>query len=215
MKRILIAYLLLVPVVINATESLTEADFGRIRISITNWCARAVQSEQVWTVGQGVKSRHGFSDAQMTELLSGCIPMLEERTDYKISHYHLFGLFERTCGTNAIPVLAKVVRDNKNDYDVRFAYAAYCEIANMDESCFVLAEEILDSPDYGEWSRWAAYSYIGRRRAKALKNGNGDQLFLQRCEMFYRSRQNRDSDFRKHVGYQKWPGPSAQDGVSQ
>ena len=54
----------------------------------------------------------------------------------------------------------------------------------MDESCFALGAEILDSPDYGEWSRWAVYSRINRRRTKALKSG--DQAFLQRCERFYR-----------------------------
>ena len=42
----------------------------------------------------------------------------------------------------------------------------------MDESCFTLGSEILDSPDYGEWSRWAVYSRINRRRTKALKSGD-------------------------------------------
>ena len=131
--------------------------------------------------------------------------MIESRTDYKVSHFHLFGLLERTCGTNAIPVLAAVVRENRNDYDVRYAFSSYCAIADMDESCFALGAEILDSPDYGEWSRWAVYSRINRRRTKALKSG--DQAFLQRCERFYLSRYQKDADFRQHVGHQRWPGP--------
>ena len=213
MKKWVMIFAVLASVVLNAEESPKPVDLGRIRVSITNCCAQAVLTEHVWEFGQAIKSKYSFSDAQMTELLEGCIPMVKARTDYKVSHYHLFGLFERTCGTNAIPVLVSVVRENKNDYDVRYAYAAYCVLKDMDESCFTLGSEILDSANYGEWSRWAVYSRIGRRREKAVKSG--DQVFLQRCELFYRSRQSKDVDFRKHVGYQNWPGPDVRDGGSK
>lgn len=211
MRIILMMFLLVSISTLMASENAATIDYQPIRVNITNWCVRAFQSEQVWDVGATIKVNRGFSDAQMTELLAGCIPMIESRTDYKISHFHLFGLLERVCGTNSLPVLVQVIRDNKNDYDVRFAYSAYCVICDMDESCFTLGSEILDSPSSGEWSRWAVYSRIGRRRAKALKAG--DQTFLQRCDNFYRSRYKKDVDFRKNVGYQKWPDPTDDGGV--
>lgn len=215
MRRLLMMIALLSAVAASKADDQVRppVDYQTVRVNITNICIRALDTEMVWLSGDSIKSKYGFSDAEMTELLSGCIPMIESRTDYKISHFRLFGLLERTCGTNAIPVLAQVVRDNKNDYDVRYAYSSYCAIANMDESCFTLGSEILDSPDYGEWSRWAVYSRISRRRVKALKNG--DQAFLRRCESFYLSRYQKDADFRQHVGYQDWTVLSNTQGESR
>ena len=215
MRRLLLMLATLSIVAVSQADDQVRppVDYQSVRVTITNICVRALETELVWLSGDSIKSKYGFSDAEMTELLSGCLPMIESRTDYKVSHFHLFGLLERTCGTNAIPVLAAVVRENRNDNDVCYAYSSYCEVANMDESCFALGSEILDSPDYGEWSRWAVYSRINRRRTKALKSG--DQAFLQRCERFYLSRYQKDADFRQHVGHQRWPGPSNTQGDAQ
>ena len=188
-------------------------DYQTVRANITNICVSALETEMVWLSGDSIKSKYGFSDAEMTDVLAGCLPMIEPRTDYEVSHFRLIGLLERTCGTNSIPILVRIIRDNKNDYDSWFGYSAYCAIMDMDESCFTLGGEILDSQGYGEKSRWAVYSRINRRWTKALKSG--DQAFLQRCESFCLSRYEKDADFRQHVGYQRWPGPGNTQGNAQ
>ena len=191
-----------------ADKSSSVVDLGSLRMNITNLCIKAVRSEQVWEAGIKVKEDHGFSDTDMTELLSGCISMLAGRTDYKVSYYHLYGLMQRTCSTNVAQVLASSVRANRDELDVRFAFAAYCEVLQMDESCFSLGCEILDADEsYGHLARSGVYKQVARWRRNAESQDNG--ILVQRCNSFYASRQNKDSDFRSFVSRESWPGSSS------
>ena len=207
-KFLTLVILLSVSVLANAEEKPSIPDFERLRVGITNRCVTAIRSEDVWNTGYWIKNKYELSDAEMTEILAGCIPMLESRTDYKVSYYHLYGLMQRTCSTNVAQVLASSVRANRDELDVRFAFAAYCEVLQMDESCFSLGCEILDADEsYGHLARSGVYKQVARWRRNAESQDNG--ILVQRCNSFYASRQNKDSDFRSFVSRESWPDSSS------
>lgn len=187
----------------NASEETQgDVDMARLRANVTNLCIRAVRTEDVWATGARMKSHYRFSNAEMTELLSGCLPLLEGRTDYKVSYYHLYGLMQRTCGTNAAPVLAGAVHQNRDEYDVRYAYMAYCEVLGMDALCFRLAEEILDSDLYGQVVRSGVYKRVAQWKKRARETN--DESLIRRCNDFYQSRHLKDNDFGLFVRNRDW-----------
>lgn len=205
MKRILTVVAVLVSMAGVADENqLPSVDMAALRVNVTNWCIRASRSEQVWEAGRKMKAYYGLGDPEMTALLSGCMALFNGRTDYQQSYYHLYGLMQRTCGTNAAPVLAGIVRQNRDSTNVRLAYSAYCASLSMSTECFSLGCEVLDSDQYDVAVRREVFAQVARwRRLGELSEDGG---LISRCNSFYSERATKDADFRTFVGFWRWPG---------
>ena len=72
MRRLLLMLATLSIVAVSQADDQVRppVDYQSVRVTITNICVRALETELVWLSGDSIKSKYGFSDAEMTELLS-------------------------------------------------------------------------------------------------------------------------------------------------